>query len=133
MGSVSQVPSTSVVHESQDHSGSYLCQEALHDMWRLDHQQRGLFTVVELGYAYNLPFMPHYFDKTKPWEDPTVLGLQQILLMRELGVLKDESLVIHFYHPAFRGRFHSFNAAGLSVCQLYATFPNLETESSGHS
>jgi hypothetical protein len=30
--------------------------------------------------------------KMKPWENPVVLSLRQILLMRELGVLKDESL-----------------------------------------
>ncbi|KAH0534096.1 hypothetical protein FGG08_007305 [Glutinoglossum americanum] len=50
------------------------------------------FAVVQFGYTYNLPFLPQHSEATPPWEHAILLGLRQILLMREHGVLN---------HPAF--------------------------------
>jgi len=63
------------------------------------------FHVVQMGYMYNFPLHVndvHNSDYRWPWDNPTGLSMRQILLMRELGVLADESLGIHFNTAQFR-------------------------------
>jgi hypothetical protein len=97
------------------------------------------FTVVQLGYLFNLPFLPQRSEATQPSEEATLRGMRQILLMRELGVLKDESLGIKFFHPRFENASTASILMGqdfvdtMNVCQQWRPSLLFILEMSRHS